>query len=240
MRSFGALVICFALLSVFAVAAQIRQTAAGIDVPTLAVDLKPDSLTYRATVTQGPQQISLNLSVAIKDESGNMWSVTQSTETPAGMGTDTELLEKGTLILRKHTLHQGPVDINIDVNGSKATGALNIGGREIPLDIELGGPIFADGPGATSSIASLPLADGYSTTFRNIDAQRQKTIVMHLNVTGSESVTVPAGTFDAFRVEITSDDAPIKMTCWIAKDTRRTVKASVAAGPGNTTLELVP
>jgi len=230
MRRFGALAICFTLLSVSAVTAQTKP----------AVDLKPDTLKYRATITQGPQQISLNLSIAIKEENGNTWSVTQSTETPAGTATDTALLEKGTLILRKRTLQQGPANINVDINGTKAIGSLNIGGREIPLNIELGGPIFADGPGATPSIASLPLAEGYTTTFRNIDAQRQKTTLMQLNVAGSESVTVPAGTFDAFRVELTSDDAPIKVTCWVAKDTRKTVKASIASGPANTTLELVP
>ena len=217
-----------------------RVDAAAVSVPKPAVDLKPDTLKYRATVMQGPQQISLNLSIAIEEENGNTWSVTQSTETPAGTATDTALLEKGTLILRKRTLHQGPATINVDINGTKATGILDIGGREIPLSIELGGPIFADGPGATPSIASLPLAEGYTTTFRNIDAQRQKTTFMRLNVAGSESVTVPAGTFNAFRVELTSDDAPIKVTCWVAKDTRKTVKASIASGPANTTLELVP
>jgi hypothetical protein len=234
MRRFGALAICFTLLSLSAVTAQTRQAA------TPAVDLKPDTLKYRATVTQGAQQISLNMSLTIKEESGNTWSVTQSTETPAGTATDVALLEKGTLILRKRTLQQGPANINVDINGAKATGALNIGGRETPLNVELSGPIFADGPSATPSIASLPLAEGYTTAYRNIDAQKQKAIVMRLSVAGSESVTVPAGTFNVFRVEITSDDAPFKMTCWISKDSRKTVKASIAMGPGNTTLELVP
>ena len=42
-----------------------------------------------------------------------------------------------------------------------------------------------------------------------------------------ESVTVPAGTFDAYKVEITSaDNEADKPTVWIAKDTRQVVKIS--------------
>src|SRR5437868_3473968 len=73
-----------------------RVDAAAVSVPKPAVDLKPDTLKYRATVMQGPQQISLNLSIAIEEENGNTWSVTHSTETPAGTATDTALLVKGT------------------------------------------------------------------------------------------------------------------------------------------------
>jgi hypothetical protein len=46
-------------------------------------------------------------------------------------------------------------------------------------------------------------------------------------VVGTESVTVPAGTFDAYKVEIldTENDAD-KQTIWIDKTTRRVLKIS--------------
>ncbi len=44
-----------------------------------------------------------------------------------------------------------------------------------------------------------------------------------LKVTGSEKVTVPAGTFDAFKVEITGG-GPGKITIWIAKTNRNLIK----------------
>ena len=67
-------------------------------------------------------------------------------------------------------------------------------------------------------IASLPLADGYSLSFRNFDVQKQKPQIKQLKVAGSEKVTVPAGTFDAYKVEIvdTENDAD-KQTVWIDK-----------------------
>ena len=47
--------------------------------------------------------------------------------------------------------------------------------------------------------------------------------LMQLKVSGQESVTVPAGTFDAFRVEVTpADGGAEKTTLWIATDRAKT------------------
>ena len=85
--------------------------------------------------------------------------------------------------------------------------------------------MFADGAGAFEVIASLPLADGYTATFRNFDLQKQKPQIKQLKVLGSESITVPAGTFEAYKVEIvdSANDAD-KQTVWIAKDSRKVLK----------------
>jgi hypothetical protein len=49
----------------------------------------------------------------------------------------------------------------------------------------------------------------------------------NLKVVGIESVTVPAGTFEAYKVEIASaDNEADKTTVWIAKDSRKVVKLS--------------
>jgi hypothetical protein len=72
----------------------------------------------------------------------------------------------------------------------------------------------------------------------------QKVKLRQLQVAGAESVTVPAGTFETFKVEISSaDGGPDKSTVWIAKNTRTPVKvASVMAEMGGATLiaELLP
>jgi hypothetical protein len=65
-----------------------------------------------------------------------------------------------------------------------------------------------------------------------------------LKVAAAESVTVPAGKFDAYKVEITSaEGGPDTTTLWIAKDTRVPVKlVSVIAAMGGAkmTAELLP
>ena len=85
--------------------------------------------------------------------------------------------------------------------------------------------VFADGGGAFDVVARLPLAANYTTTFRNFDVEKQKTQIKQLKVTGIESVTVPAGTFDAYKVEVVSaDDEADKQIVWIAKDSHKVVK----------------
>jgi hypothetical protein len=51
-------------------------------------------------------------------------------------------------------------------------------------------------------LGGLPLAPGYKTTLRVFDFQMQKARAMTLAVTGTERITVPAGTFECFKLEI--------------------------------------
>jgi hypothetical protein len=56
---------------------------------------------------------------------------------------------------------------------------------------------------------------------------KQKPKMKQLKVLGSESVTVPAGTFDAYKVEILSaDNDAEKQTVWIDKSSRKVLKVS--------------
>jgi hypothetical protein len=86
--------------------------------------------------------------------------------------------------------------------------------------------MFADGTGSFSVIATLPLAENYATTFRNYDAQAGKVKTMLLKVAGMERVKVPAGEFDAFKINLTSADGSDNQTVWIDKATRKVVKVT--------------
>ena len=55
--------------------------------------------------------------------------------------------------------------------------------------------------------------------------RQQKVQLKQAKVAGAESVTVPAGTFEAWKVEIASADGePGTTTVWVAKDSRKVVK----------------
>ena len=87
------------------------------------------------------------------------------------------------------------------------------------------------------------MADGYTTTFRNFDVQKQKVALKQLKVTGTEDVTVPAGTFKAFKLEVTSAEGdPGSTTMWVATDSRKVVKMTATLpqmGGAKLTSELV-
>jgi len=119
-----------------------------------------------------------------------------------------------------------------------------MGGDPKPLSVDLGGELFADGAGGQEAVGALPLAEGYSTTFRNFDVRQQKVLLKQAKVAASEKVTVPAGTFEAWKVEIVSADGePGSTTIWVAKETRKVVKTTTTLpqmGGAVVTTELQP
>jgi hypothetical protein len=169
--------------------------------------------------------MNMALATSIKEGEGG-WTVVESMTTPGGEVTDTAVLDKITLAMLKRSIKQGPMAIDYEVKDGKLNGTMNMGGQSKPLNFDLGGELFADA-GAGYSIAALPLADGYTATFRNFDVQKQKVKLMQLKVAGSESVTVPAGSFDSWKVELSSaDGGPDKATVWVSKEGRKMVKMS--------------
>ena len=146
---------------------------------------------------------------------------------PQGEISDVSTIEKGSLLLKRRFIKQGPMTIEMNVAPNKLTGSTTMNGQSKPIDADPGGALFADGAGTFEVIASLPLADGYSLSFRNFDVQKQKPQMKQLKVLGTESVTVPAGTFDAYKVEILSaDNDADKQTVWIDKGSRKVLKIS--------------
>ena len=219
-----------------------KTDPASVTAPKPAVDLKAGTSTYNAKIEMGAQSMSMTTVTELREEGGS-WIVSETATTPGGEAVDIATVEKGTLILRKRTVKQGPVAIDLSFEGGKATGTMAMGGQSKPVSADLGGPLFGDGPAAFSSFAALPLADGYTTTFRNFDVQKQKVALKQLKVTGTEDVTVPAGTFKAFKLEITSAEGePGSTTVWVATDLRKVVKMTATLpqmGGAKVTSELV-
>jgi dienelactone hydrolase len=201
--------------------------AATVGAPKPVAELAPGSSSYNAKIEMAGQSVSLSFARRITEESGG-WTITESMQTPMGEAVDTVTLEKGTLVVKSRIIKQGPSAIDLRFDGGKATGTAGMGGAPKPVAVDLGGPLFADGP-ALSTIGLLPLADGYATTFRNFDVQKQKVSLKQLKVAATEDVTVPAGTFKAYRVEVTSADGePGSMTLWVATDSRAVVKIAAS------------
>jgi dipeptidyl aminopeptidase/acylaminoacyl peptidase len=207
-----------------------------VGVPAVTAAMQPGTWKYKTSIEMGTQKIPLTETTTIQEENG-VWKVSDAVETPMGQMIDTATLDKGTLVLRKRSVKQGPVSIDLAVEGNKASGSMNMNGKETPISIDLGGPLFAE-TGGPQCIALLPLADGYATTFRNFDLQKQKVKLIALKVAGSERIVVPAGAFDTFKVELSSaDGGSEKETVWIAKDPRKAVKVvAVMAEMGGATL----
>ena len=204
-----------------------KVDASTVSAPKPATDLKAGTYRYKMTIEAGGQTMNLKVSTAIAD-GGPSWTATNEIETPQGNVTEKLTLEKTTLFLKSRNVVQGPVTIDVNFADNKASGKMSMNGQDRPISADVGGPIFGDG--ADQVLACLPLAQGYSTTFRNFDLQAQKVRLLQLNVAGVEKVTVPAGTFDAYRMDVTSaDGGSDTKTVWVDKDSLKVVKVSAVA-----------
>jgi hypothetical protein len=231
------------LMSSSVVFAQNKEGLPQLSAPKPATDLKPATYHYDTKIAMGGQQMAIKQTTTVEEKDG-MWIATDSVAMPTGVFTDSAVLNKGTLLMNKREVKQGTSNITVDFQGNIATGVMDVNGQHRDLKFETGGPLFADGPGLKPSLGCLPLADGYSVTYRSFDVQKEKAKVMQLKVAGSESVQVPAGSFDAWKVEISSaEGGPDKSTVWIAKDSGKPVKStSIVAEMGGATMtsELMP
>jgi len=200
-------------------AKKIEVSAAG---PKPAMDLKAGTATYNAKIEMGPNSLPMTVTRTIREE-GGAWVVNESAVMAMGTISDETTLEKGSLTLRKRIVKQGPAVITVDFAGGKASGKMSMNGTDRPITADLGGSLFADGAGANDAVAALPLAAGYTASYRNFDVMKQTVSLRQLTVVGTEKVTVPAGTFDTHKVEIMSPDGG-KQTLWIDVPTHRVVK----------------
>ncbi len=207
--------------------------------PKPASDLQAGTTDFQVRMEMGGQGMNMTSSTDVKEQ-GDTWVVTQTAKTPMGDMSDRTTYAKGSLLVRQRSVAQGPMSIDYEVKDGKIVGEMKMNGQARPISLDSGGDVFGDGAGAMESIALLPLADGYTTTFRNLDLMKQQIKPVQLKVVGSEQVTVPAGTFDAFKIELSSSDGG-KTTLWVTKTPRRPVKSvtiSPAMGGATITAEL--
>jgi dipeptidyl aminopeptidase/acylaminoacyl peptidase len=220
------------------VALPAKVDAASLAPPRMAAGLKPGTYKYTTRLNMNNQEFKFASTTTIKDEDG-AWTAIEVDETPMGTASDKSVLEKGTLAVRKRSLSQGAAVIEIDFTDDKATGVMSQAGQVRNISAPLEGPLFADAAGSMQAIASLPLAAGYTLVYRNFDLQRQTGKLMRLAVTGTETVTVPAGTFDCFTVEIKSaEGGNDRAVLWVAKDTRQAVRMATTMAAASVITEL--
>jgi hypothetical protein len=198
---------------------------ADANAPRPVANLKPGTAKYKWRLEAGAQSLTMDMVRTIKDQKG-AWLVTETNTVRGLTMTDQGTIDKKTLVLRKRVMHQGDISADLQYAGSRVTGTVTVKGETRPIDIDMGGVSLGDGPGGQDVIAALPLAKAYSTTLRSFDVTSQRVEMVALRVIGTDTVTVPAGTFDTWKVLMTSADASYAQTAalWIDKTSRRVVK----------------
>jgi hypothetical protein len=105
----------------------------------------------------------------------------------------------------------------VTIANGKATGMVNqpsAGGaiQKIPIDAVVAPGVIADGAEAVL-IPTLDFSEGMTMNFQTFDPKSAKTKSYVLKVVGKETVTVPAGSIESWKVELVSDES---VTVWVS------------------------
>ncbi|MEX2400984.1 MAG: hypothetical protein WD423_09460 [Rhodothermales bacterium] len=199
--------------------------AAAQELPTPSQPLHAGTATYVVTIAMGGQEMQMDVTHTIEDVDEG-WRVTETAEGPMGTATDVEVLHHETLTPVSRTVTQGAMSIELAFSDSTVEGTITMQGDEQPVDVHLGGPIFSDGAAANLVLAALPLSNGYRAEYATLDLMQQQRKMMEVEVTGIDTTTVPAGSFETFRAEVSAvDGGHGGTTLWIDTETRLVVKA---------------
>ena len=205
-------------------------------------------LEYRNDLKMGGQEMTLESTREITSEELNakpVWRVTTTMQTPGGEAIDVVYLDAKSLVPVRRELTQGAVSISLDFTDSSIKGTMKMPGGERPVDVALDAPVFGSDSALEAALAALPLEPGYKTIVRTFDVMTQKVRLWSFEVTETESVEVPAGTFEAFKTTLTAlDGEGGGSTMWISQEApRRTVRSESklppAMGGGTMATQLV-
>ena len=220
-------------------AAPPKAAVDAVAAPLPAVDaslLKPMTLTYKGSARAGgeeaPLEIVRNLTKGTLGDAAT-WRVATSQSSGGESAVDTFDLDATTLLPLRWSVRQGTATVVINFTGTAVKGAVRMDAQEMPIDVTLPAPAFGDGSSLETLVGALPLAPGYETTLRVFDFQMQKTRSMSLKVAGTESVTVPAGTYECFNIEIRpiEDESGASRIYVSAKDPRCMIRGTFELPP---------
>lgn len=186
------------------------EAAASADLPPVnGAALRGMTLQYASRIAIMGQQLETRASRTISQAPG-MWRIVDNTSLPAmmggGMAIDTMEVHGANLRpMRRSSSVQTPMGaqfVRLAYTDNSVTGVMGAGPQTMNINATLDAPIFGDGAALELALAAMPLSEGFEAMFRSFNPQAQATRPFRLQVTGTSSVTVPAGTFDVLVVSI--------------------------------------
>ncbi|MBN1886309.1 MAG: S9 family peptidase [Candidatus Krumholzibacteriota bacterium] len=212
--------------------------------PSLAA---PSTRTYASTLEMMGQEIPIESKVVVAGavrDGADVWHVLTEGSYPMGSFADTTVLDAATLLPIAYSAAMGPSVAVLSFSEEAVTGSIVFQGNEMPINEALAAPVLGNGNALDLFIESMRLEPGMAGVLRNFDYQQMKLSLMTFEVTGLESVTVPAGTFTAFKIEVKNIEDGSGGTMFVSEKAprmvlRSTMQMPASQGGGTVTSELV-
>jgi hypothetical protein len=197
------------------------QAPLALDVAARA--MKAASWTYASTLTSNGQSQGFGVrTVAVsasKYRGADAWLLLDTQQNPMGTAADSLFLGRADLASLRRVTHiaapMGEMVLTMDFTADSVTGLLTAGGQSQPVAMaNTRGSVVGDAV-VLAVLSALPLGDGWKGVLPVLNPQARAAVPLTLAVTGSEKVTVPAGTFDAWVLK--AESGPTTATYYVAK-----------------------
>ncbi|MDE0348649.1 MAG: hypothetical protein OXM56_02930 [Gammaproteobacteria bacterium] len=219
-----------------AVGTDVEGGAVGVaDVAPLRADgarIAPASLRYRIAVIVDGEEFAFGSEVSRSRESWRgtpVWRVETRARVAAGELVDTVYLNAPDLVALHRNVRIGEGRVMLDLGSEGVSGVIvEPGGEDRPVTIPTAGPVVGH---LDTAFAGAALAPGFEAHFRTLDLERQQIHEWRANVTGVESVDVPAGRFGAYRLELVDvGGSGLAATVWMSREPPRWMVRSELTG----------
>ncbi|MEN9609750.1 MAG: hypothetical protein RLZZ628_564 [Bacteroidota bacterium] len=188
-------------------------------------DLTEGTFKYRVTVKADNQDAAIETELLreIKAD-GNRWKITEVSKSGGQKTSDINTLEKKTLkpVQRETEIGEKRMVLAYEPSMMRSKIMDDAGTREEQFSTNE--KVLSEGAGLDLILGAMPLKAGLKIPYKTFDAEKQQLTLYELNVSGKEMVNVPAGSFEALKVESTSKDGKTVSIYWIAEG--KTVKMS--------------
>ncbi len=175
-------------------------------------ELPHGSFNYKVTLEAMGMEMETTVIIAPYDDKVQ---ITEVSQTPMGESSDVMSFMASSLKPVSRQINQGPMTIDIEYKDDKAEGLILMGEQEIPVHVALNGPLFAEGPAQGIQLATLPLREGYSGIFRNVDMNAMTEKLFRMN---THADLMDDGTA-TWRIELShADGSPGGQTIWVDQD----------------------
>lgn len=232
---------CATLAFVFSGAAAQSDTTATAQIDGSRIE--PGRYEYRQRIVLLGQTVELSSFRSVEPGSLQgraVWIVVEETRTPEGPALDSTYADRDSMSPLRRVVLQGDQRVELMFGTGHVRGHYT-GPESMPIDIPLEEPVL-DGGALVAAIQTLPLALEFTTTLRTLSLQNQAAVSLQLAVEAIETVTVPAGDFESWRVRLTPDTGGASVV-WIERAPPhrviRTESEMAVGGAGVVTSELV-
>lgn len=222
-------------LCALAAPSSVRGQGRPVPPPLLSTALDAERLregrwTYRATVARGAARVDIGertLSVRGDTIDGvPAWVLVDETAAQGQVLRDSLVLDRATLQPVWQRADIGPVDLSLRFPGGNVEGALRLpDGTEAPIRVG-GAPGLVATPGMLETLLSLaPLGSDWSASVQQLAVSPVGSALVPLTLTvrDTATVTVPAGVFTTWVVEVTA--AEVAQRLWVDQATGRVVRS---------------